>query len=538
MSSLIPAASVLAGGPPAGGTFAVGTFAAMFPRLDFVSRSNIRACRSTDGFHGGQWIDFNFTTANAAEQRVRRIAAASAAAARTNSRILAERASVRRGGGAAPTATVAAIGSSDRVVQPSAAASPASAPSNRKGGTPGSGSSNAAFGPRAFVPVLAKLPEGSIAWARSSYYHPTAIGSLFEGTPRSKRAWIDPVRCFCHLCQEPVSNMLTHACWWDHVTLHWSIRHLSSVWRVWSPRRVEVDYCLSAQQRRRRRPAPPAAPASAEAALLSHARATLPPFGGFLKQPRANPHPHSPFPAILQVEKCDETRRMELAALIRSLNRPPFSCVSFSFKDQRSGAVGQGERMFRAEVSRLCQTMIPPCSAETMTRLQQKCWGRKNLEILFDRLQLGQMMEEGGMQAATTKDHKGAILRQLFFELVMGLSDETAAWGDVQVRSVLPPLAADGPTAPHMAASSVGHNPVRPSAAAPSAAAAATGSNASLLPGPVFADVRQMLIEQTLHRMAFELVYVRTMILLDTAAPTWMKLGPPSNDEMEASGYF
>jgi hypothetical protein len=335
---------------------------------------------------------------------------------------------------------------------------------------------------RAASSLLWKMPEGSVSWSRSAYYFTSALDALFEGLPRSKRVWIDSVKCFCHLCREPVSNMLTHACWWDHVTLHWAMRHMSTVRRHWSCRRVLYDH---------------------KQPLLGVAR----PAGGLpralsvskmLTAPRFNPHPRSPFETVLQVEKADEMRRMELASLIRVLNRPPFSCISFSFRDYRSGAVGQGERMFRAEVSRLCQTMIPPCSAETMTRLQQKCWGRKNLEILFDRLRLGEVMEECGVTAATEKDAKGAIMRQMFFELLMAGMDSD----------------------------------VRQAAAGEHPDEGRHGSHT------VFDEVRELLVEQALHRMAFELIYLRTMVLLETAAPTWMGLGPPTNEQFDLSGYF
>ena len=327
--------------------------------------------------------------------------------------------------------------------------------------------------------IVLKMPEGSISWARSNYYFPSSLSAVFEGLPRSKRAWIDPVKCYCYLCEEPVSNMLTHACWWDHVTLHWTMRHLSSVFRQWDPTHV------------------------------LHVAKHTPAFSSMITRTRRNPHPNSPWGQILQLDKSDEIRRMELAALLRSLNRPPFNCITFSFRDYRSGAVGQGERMFRSEVSRIWQTMVPPCSAECMTRFQQKCWGRKNLEILFDRLQLGKVMEECGVEPATKKDHKGAIMRQVFLELNMALSDaDTAlaasAHDDDADASVSPPC-------------------LRP---------AATFSD------DAFRDVRQMLVEQTLHRIAFELIYLRSMVLFESASKTWMALGPPTNDDIEHSGYY
>ncbi|AAZ13334.1 hypothetical protein, conserved [Trypanosoma brucei brucei TREU927] len=92
-----------------------------------------------------------------------------------------------------------------------------------------------------------------------------------------------------------------------------------------------------------------------------------------------------------------------------------------------------GERLFKGEVSRLIVEWFPALSAGVGTQIAHKCWGRSNLESVFDALQLQTLINQRCNRAAvrgsgsgwkstlmkglTTKTEKATFMRLLMWEL-------------------------------------------------------------------------------------------------------------------------
>ena len=121
----------------------------------------------------------------------------------------------------------------------------------------------------------------------------------------------------------------------------------------------------------------------------------------------------------LYSDERDDLRRAELASLIRFLTRPPNNALRVSLHGRKGseGLAYQGERTFRVDVARLCTMLLPPMSAEYVSMFQQKCWGRKNLELLYDSLGFAELQESLGAQAMVEKNDKGDVVRQVIAEL-------------------------------------------------------------------------------------------------------------------------
>lgn len=358
---------------------------------------------------------------------------------------------------------------------------------------------------------------------------------------------MDRMLGYCYLCNEPVQNFNSHSGYWEHVTSVCALYFAIAYRRQWRPdavlmeaiemRRIRAidavrlipSFCHSditqrwlrnsstscaqrelaaacatvqhsvvvaaalprrptshATRYESKRSAPLAAAAGGSlqrfdgdaARALEEATLCFPNAAERLKQRLC--------PAV--VEPAAMQRRRELLATLWKLTE--WGVLTFAFSEIRDGSGGNGERMLRETVSRLSNQMVPPISAQAMTRWQQKAWGRQNLEVMFDLLHLGDVFQMGVYQGrvscvATSKDQKGAVMRQLAFELHCA-------------------------TDIHAAARRRGRR--------------GNGDKAQTACPPD--DVVELVAEEALQRLGFELLYLRSSMLMDnTAGGMWENFG-------------
>lgn len=285
----------------------------------------------------------------------------------------------------------------------------------------------------------------------------------------------------------------------------------------------------------------------------------------------APPPPPPPLPLLCCVyEREDAVRRAKLAALLVTLARTPRGDDKDNRKKGDSNAGGPaaptvsraaaataakpilydglvmsraaypmsnvGERTFRALVSRRVTQLLPPMGAEATTRVQQRCWGRGNLEALFDLLAIGRLQEDlttstastgvvlttaaatGGVgRVARSKNDKGAVVRQVVQELSM-----------VQARLQLQEEMEAEEWEWRAGATNKGMKDKDPTMSSTSAKTRRHRNR----------NLKLILIEETLQRLAFELVYRQTAEIMRLAWPVYELLGFPSEAELEESGYY
>jgi hypothetical protein len=224
--------------------------------------------------------------------------------------------------------------------------------------------------------------EGSVMWTRSWLWDEEDQTAIFNAV--TKANWLDTTKGYCTLCQEPVTNFGTHTGYWDHVCLHLFFRLCVRYPRNWS----------------------------AEQILLSSLH-QFPSVADYLTDVQ--------FLGLKQFGD-DRTRVAELRSLLMVLEAEPFGVLKHSPRGTLGiGMNNNGERYFREDVGRLCTALLPPMSAMNVTRFQQKCWGRQNLEEVFDLMDLNTWLISLGLEPKKEKNEKGELLRNVFSELHDGL---------------------------------------------------------------------------------------------------------------------
>ena len=84
------------------------------------------------------------------------------------------------------------------------------------------------------------------------------------------------------------------------------------------------------------------------------------------------------------------------------------------------GLIGQGEKTFRADVTRVVAATMPAASPNVLAAFSQKAWGRTNLSRLFDSLHLERIQGKvlaRPVQPRSGRSEKSAVMRQLITEL-------------------------------------------------------------------------------------------------------------------------
>jgi len=221
---------------------------------------------------------------------------------------------------------------------------------------------------------------------------------LFEGY--NKHGWMDARRAWCHLCNEPIGTALSiHVGDRDHMNMTLMLFVAATYPRQNNPRATVTD------------------------ARLYLRRLGVVPFEG----------------GKIGTEKfhatADLRRRQELRALLSHVMRDGLVGDSLRGNAQPAHAAS-GEKMMKDEMTRHVVRAFPPMSAGQMTQLTHKCWGRTNLERLYDALHLD-ALRSPEKPVLTTKDAKGSVMRQLFFELFSALARVHEVGIECQLRSLI-----------------------------------------------------------------------------------------------------
>ncbi|CAJ1007025.1 hypothetical protein Q4I28_002339 [Leishmania naiffi] len=288
------------------------------------------------------------------------------------------------------------------------------------------------------APLSSSLPKGS------STEGCTLLSSLpvgmFEGLNR--HVWVDGRRGFCHLCQEPVSNVTLHSSDRDHTSMLFFLllytaypRHDLLTEAAQAPTAGEKAAVVVNGANCASRPSsttPPLPP-------TAHARATAPSPPVSVSKNKISPlftpdcvlsGAKRHFPSLFRyVTDCrttdrlhvvdDAVRRAELEALLLYLAHPPHQALSHVLQGQSpNGFWYNGERMWKAHITRIVTQLYPPMSAGMMTNFTQKCWGRTNGERLYDALCLHRMKAYHGWGPFESKERKAFFLRHLIWELL------------------------------------------------------------------------------------------------------------------------
>ncbi|CBZ33014.1 hypothetical protein, conserved [Leishmania donovani] len=281
-------------------------------------------------------------------------------------------------------------------------------------------------------PLTSLLPKGS-----STESH-TLLSSVpvgvFEGLNR--HVWVDSKRSFCHLCQETVGNVTIHSSDRDHTSMLFFLllytaypRHDLLTEAARAPTAGERAAVVVKDGTCASQSSPPA----------EHSRAVGVPRPMSASRNKVGPlftpkHVLSGakrhFPSLFRyVTDCrttdrlhvvdDAVRRAELEALLLYLAHPPHQALSHVLQGQSpNGFWYNGERMWKAHISRIVAQLYPPMSAGMMTNFTQKCWGRTNGERLYDALCLHRIKAYHGWGPFESKERKAFFLRHLIWELL------------------------------------------------------------------------------------------------------------------------
>lgn len=331
--------------------------------------------------------------------------------------------------------------------------------------------------------------EGNDVWPRFDSFPDEAQHSrVAEVESRTARDgfWIDKRQAYCRLCDEPVGNLTTHSGYWDHCNLLLFLRVVATYRRTWSYADV-----VSAQ---------PWALAVARARdSVDGARATI--------------------------DHDSAARRARIGAMLVELSRPPVANPQAHGSATLAGTLrralqgewgwamgGMGERQFRSAIGRVIVPLLPPMSAQLQTRFQQKCWGRKNLEMLYDVVDVGAIEESYGNPRREEKNDKASLMRQLLSELLF-IDATGCVDGDLRCAELDLVERADAP---------------------------ATGA-ADVVEGlrdtgvcDVSRDVRAAAVEWLVAQLAFELVHLVTAHYVGRAMTLWLRHGCPSPEQLSA----
>jgi hypothetical protein len=262
---------------------------------------------------------------------------------------------------------------------------------------------------------------------------------VFEGS--AKHHWVDMQRGWCHLCQEPVgTNLGVHLSERDHVCLGVFMFMIAHYPRTWGTAQVVRDGL-------RRFPG------------VS---------GNAVAAPWCQDHLHT---------SSDEVRRAELHAILVELTGPPHCALQHALQSRAPMNLWvSGERMYKIVLSRLVTVMLPPMAPGVHSQFTHKCWGRSNLERMYEGLRIADIKRGFGVEPKTNKDGRAYWMRLLFWELMTALDNRPRG------------------------------------------------------------DATAVLLEEALRRLAFELTHHMSMYYMNRAYDVWVKAGRPSPQRLHELG--
>jgi hypothetical protein len=198
----------------------------------------------------------------------------------------------------------------------------------------------------------------------------------------------------------------------------------------------------------------------------------------------------------------DVQRRLELESLLVHLSNPnsPHQVLTNVLQGHAPISLWvAGERIFKPNVSQLVSEMLPPMAAGIQTAVTQKIWSRSGLERMYDATNIAKIQKEFGVEPKHGRLEKAFFMRTLFFELHSAL-DETR--GDERKTP------------------QVEHDFFEDE------------EEDFSLNYDYFDATKRLLIQECLRRMAFELVFMQSMIYMNRIQyvsrvlknPTWIDL--------------
>nr|CCC92325.1 conserved hypothetical protein [Trypanosoma congolense IL3000] len=269
----------------------------------------------------------------------------------------------------------------------------------------------------------------SMMCQNSFSHHPdwSRIGNRIFECP-NKHVFLDVENSYCHLCREPVGvSAITHLSDRDHHNMQLFL-FLSTLF----PRNAVCGGSETGSTA-----APANASTATENVLLYHPASVM---GGAAKL----------FPRLSRAvsdgqvhTQQDALRRASLQSMLVLLssgsievggtarNGPPVLRVFHG--DVSTELAHSGERLFKKDVSRVIVEWFPALSAGVSTQIAHKCWGRSNLESVFDALRLQPLLNQRSSEAPAnkgltvshgvkrnelkTKTEKASFMRLLMWEL-------------------------------------------------------------------------------------------------------------------------
>ena len=187
----------------------------------------------------------------------------------------------------------------------------------------------------------------------------------------------------------------------------------------------------------------------------------------------------------------DVVRRDELAAVIAWLATGTKPVLYYSLRGvfPTSALTGQGEKMFRCDISNVVMRMLPLMSNNCQASLQQKSWGRSNLEKLYDTLDIAKLQLQLGGKPGHDRSDKSIVMRQLICELYFSrIAKEATEDGSEKTPSLIE-------------------------------------------------EIRAELSQWALDRMAFELVYLCTFSYMTSAQNLVGEMNYPDPTELQELGF-
>jgi hypothetical protein len=219
--------------------------------------------------------------------------------------------------------------------------------------------------------------QGSTTMSQGLWHEPDL--DVFECN--GKQSWMDIRTGYCHLCQEPIGSSLgIHMGDRDHMCLALFLHFFTNYPRHWLCQRV-----------------------------LQTSETQFPRLNEYATMNLSMDHLHT-------VD--DARRRADLESILWHLTDYPHRALSHVLQGKSpDGFWYSGERMFKVNITRIAAVMFPPMNNGILTTFTHKCWGRSNLERMYDALNIATIQRHFGCDPKTEKEPKAFYMRRIFWEL-------------------------------------------------------------------------------------------------------------------------